>query len=116
MDKVQIQQVIVNLLRNAVEALDGRDVREITVASEAEGDRHIAIEVRDTGPGVAPEMLERLFQPFATTKQEGMGIGLSICRKIVESHGGRLTYHPNPRGGAVFRLSLLLAEPGEAAA
>ena len=116
MDKVQIQQVIVNLLRNAVEALDGRDVREITVASEAEGERHVAIEVSDTGAGVAPEILERLFQPFATTKPEGMGIGLSICRKIVESHGGRLTYHPNPRGGAVFRLSLLLAESRESAA
>ncbi len=116
MDKVQIQQVIVNLLRNAIEALDGRDVREITVASEPEGEKHIAIEVRDTGPGVAPEMLERLFQPFATTKQEGMGIGLSICRKIAESHGGRLTYHPNPRGGAVFRLTLILAAPNQAAA
>lgn len=116
MDKVQIQQVIVNLLRNAIEALDGRDLREITVASEPEGERHIAIEVRDTGPGVAPEMLERLFQPFATTKQEGMGIGLSICRKIAESHGGRLTYHPNPRGGAVFRLTLILATPDQAAA
>jgi two-component system, LuxR family, sensor kinase FixL len=108
-DRIQLQQVLVNLIRNAVEAMEsGR--RELTLSAAPDGDGGVAIRVADTGPGLAPEVVERLFQPFVTTKPQGMGIGLSICRAIVEAHGGDLRAEPNPGGGTVFAFSLP-AEP-----
>lgn len=104
-DRVQIQQVVLNLVRNAVEALAAVDRRELVIRSMAMG-KDIEIAIRDTGPGLAPEVSAKLFQPFVTTKQKGMGIGLSICRSIVEAHGGRLSAAHNPGGGTVFTFTL----------
>jgi two-component system sensor kinase FixL len=106
-DTVQIQQVLLNLVRNAVEAMEGGERRELTIAARALPAENLAeITVSDTGPGIAPEIAERLFEPFTTTKPSGMGLGLSICREIVQAHRGRLTTAANPGGGTIFRLSL----------
>jgi two-component system, LuxR family, sensor kinase FixL len=105
-DKVQIQQVLLNLLRNAIEAMEASTKRELTVASAAAEDDMVAISVADTGPGIAAEMASQLFQPFATTKRHGMGVGLSISRTIVEAHGGRIWADGNPGGGTTFRFTL----------
>src|SRR5215831_13291150 len=91
-DRVQIQQVMVNLIVNAVQAMsgDGNNRRELQISTETDEVEGVRIGVRDTGPGLTPESLSRLFEPFYTTKAEGMGMGLAICRSIVEAHGGRL--------------------------
>ncbi len=105
-DKVQIQQVLLNLMRNAVEAMEESDKRELTVASAADKDDMVAIWVADTGLGITPEISSQLFQPFFTTKRHGMGVGLSICRTIVEAHGGQISVEPNPGGGTIFCFTL----------
>jgi two-component system, LuxR family, sensor kinase FixL len=106
-DPVQIQQVVLNLVRNAVEAMESVERRELQVATRALPGAALAeVTITDSGPGIAPEIADRLFQPFVTTKKAGMGLGLSICREIVEAHNGRLSVMPNPSGGTVFRLSL----------
>jgi two-component system, LuxR family, sensor kinase FixL len=107
-DPVQIQQVLLNLLRNAVEAVQGGKRREIEIAS-ARVDDEAEIRVSDTGPGLAAEVRERLFEPFVTTKEQGMGVGLSICRGIVERHGGRVWAEDRDGGGTTFRVRLPLA-------
>jgi len=109
-DKIQIQQVLHNLMRNAVEAMQETSRRELTVSTHQLDKETVQVFVSDTGPGIAPEIAEQLFQPFVTTKRHGMGVGLSISRTIVESHGGRLWAEPNPGGGAVFRLTLKTIE------
>jgi PAS domain S-box-containing protein len=110
-DEVQLQQVLINLLVNACDAMvaaaDGG--RAITVRVAAEPDEQLHISVSDCGPGIAPAVLERLFEPFYTTKENGMGLGLSICRGIVGAHGGRLWAENGAQGGAVFHLCLPLA-------
>ena len=110
LDPVQIQQVVLNLVRNAVEAMETVEKRELTISTRLAGGK-IETSVADTGPGIAPELAARLFQPFVTTKKTGMGLGLSICREIVESHHGRLTASPRPGGGTIFRL--ILPTPGQ---
>lgn len=105
-DKIQIQQVLLNLMRNAIEAMEDGDRREMTVSTRVLDPETVEVAVIDTGCGIAPEVLAKLFQPFVTTKRQGMGVGLSISRTIVESHGGRLWAEPNPEGGTVFRLTL----------
>lgn len=110
-DKLQIQQVLVNLMRNAVEAMAASERRELTVATGMSGPNQVEVRVVDTGPGIAPEIVGRLFQPFVTTKARGMGVGLSICRSIVEAHGGKLAAEPRPGGGTVFRFALPAASP-----
>jgi two-component system sensor kinase FixL len=112
LDKIQIHQVITNLIRNGVDALDGVKRREIVISTRRAGQDAIEIQVADTGVGLAPEVAERLFQPFVTSKPGGLGIGLSICRSIVEAHGGRLWASPNPGGGAIFHVRLPAAEAG----
>lgn len=104
-DPVQIQQVILNLVRNAIEAMEGVDRRELRVATRQTGDE-VEASVADTGPGIAPELADRLFQPFVTTKKAGMGLGLSICREIIEAHHGHLTAGSRGGGGTVFSLTL----------
>jgi two-component system, LuxR family, sensor kinase FixL len=115
-DPVQIQQVVLNLVRNAVEAMEEVERRELVIGTRAVTDQEMAeVVVADSGPGIAPELADRLFQPFVTTKKTGMGLGLSICREIVEAHHGRLTVAPGSSGGTVFRLTLPTASREEAA-
>ena len=105
-DKVQIQQVLLNLIRNAIEAMDGCARRDLVVATALLPDNMVEISVADTGSGIAPEVAAQLFQPFVTSKPQGMGVGLSISRTIVEAHGGAIAPRPNPGGGTVFSLTL----------
>ena len=111
-DRIQIQQVLVNLLRNGLDAMDGAERREIKVSSRLAAPDVLEIAVTDTGPGIAPDALARLFEPFFTTKVSGLGVGLSISRGIVEAHGGEMSAHNNPDGGATFRLTLPLRPKG----
>lgn len=104
-DAVQIQQVVLNLVRNAIEAMEQVDRRELVIGTCALPNM-VEVTVADTGPGIAPEMADRLFQPFVSTKKAGMGLGLSICREIVEAHHGRLTHATRTKGGTVFRVNL----------
>ena len=112
MDKVQIQQVVLNLVRNAIEAMAESEQRELTVATVLREASLAEIVVADTGPGIAPEVAERLFQPFTTTKKTGMGVGLSICREIVEAHGGHIVAAANTPRGTVFRVTLPIVAGG----
>lgn len=117
-DKVQVQQVLINLVRNAIDAMQECERRELVIGTRAAGDRTVEVFVADSGTGIPEEIREQLFKPFMTTKQGGMGVGLSISKRIIEAHGGRLWAEPNPGGGTVFRFTLALAagtgEEGEA--
>jgi two-component system sensor kinase FixL len=104
-DRVQIQQVVVNLMRNAVEAMDGAQKRELSLSTSV-ADGFVRLDVADSGHGLSEDMRRALFTPFRTTKANGMGLGLSISRSIVEAHGGRIWAEPNPRGGAIFSFTL----------
>ena len=108
-DKVQIQQVVINLVRNSIEAMAGAKQRSLTVETRAGGPGLVEVVVSDTGPGLTREVAEKLFQPFVTTKEKGMGIGLTICQSIVEAHNGSIWAMPNAPSGAVFRFTLPVA-------
>jgi two-component system sensor kinase FixL len=108
-DRVQFQQVLFNLLRNAFEATTGRKVRSVIVSTILK-DKEIEVGVADSGSGISPEVAENLFRPFMTTKESGMGVGLSICRTIVEGMGGRIWHQSSPLGGAMFVFTVPLAE------
>ncbi|MCO5130487.1 MAG: PAS domain S-box protein [Xanthobacteraceae bacterium] len=108
-DRVQIQQVLVNLFRNALEAMAGSPKRELAAASAKTADDMVELSISDTGHGFSEVALANLFQTFFTTKETGMGVGLSISRSIVEAHGGRMWAETNPSGGATFRLTLPIA-------
>ena len=112
-DKVQVQQVLLNLIRNGIEAMLESGQRELTISSRRVEDGMVRLDVADTGTGIAPEIAGQLFQPFVTTKRTGMGVGLSISRTIVEAHGGRLWAEPNPGGGTIFRFTLRIVEEKE---
>ncbi|GAA0527792.1 two-component system sensor kinase FixL [Rhizomicrobium palustre] len=105
-DKIQIQQVLVNLLRNASEAMAQSPQRDLTLSTARHDDGAVLVRVYDTGSGVPEAVAQRLFLPFVTTKPSGMGIGLAISRTIIESHGGRLSMSPNPAGGTIFQFTL----------
>lgn len=112
-DKTQVQQVCINLVRNAVEAMQTSQRRELTITTARDGKDMIAVRVADTGSGITDEVRAQLFTPFVTTKSEGMGVGLSICRGIIESHGGQIDVEPNPQGGASFFFTLPAVEEAE---
>ena len=107
-DRIQLQQVVVNLLVNSVQAIaqGGGPVRRIELCTVADGDGAVAFTIRDTGPGIAEENLERVFDSFFTTKDTGMGIGLAICQSIIVGHGGTIAVSNHPDGGAQFRSLL----------
>jgi two-component system sensor kinase FixL len=105
-DAVQIQQVLVNLIRNAIDAMQKSDLRRIRIASAVVSPRWIEISVEDSGPGLPAVEAETLFHPFQSSKPEGLGVGLSISKTIVEAHGGTITAEPARDGGACFRFTL----------
>lgn len=112
-DRVQIQQVLVNLFRNALEAMANTDRRELVVTNARATEDMIEVEVSDTGHGFSDDVQTKLFQTFFTTKETGMGVGLSISRTIVEAHGGRMSVESNPSGGATFHFTLPAASSSE---
>jgi C4-dicarboxylate-specific signal transduction histidine kinase len=107
-DRIQLQQVLLNLITNAIEAMMAakEGLRILVVRSESSKDGGVAVSVADTGKGIAPQEIDQIFNPLFTTKPDGMGMGLSICRSIVESHDGNLMVFPNSPQGAVFQLVL----------
>lgn len=106
MDRIQIQQVVVNLVRNSLDATAGQDNRAITVETSNGEENTVQVSVSDNGPGIEKEIAEKLFQPFNTSKSDGMGIGLSISRTIIEQHGGAIWATPKEGGGVVFSFTL----------
>ena len=106
-DRVQLQQVMLNLIINAIQAMSGLDagVRELSITTENAESEGVRVAVRDSGPGLNSESLERLFEPFYTTKRDGMGMGLSICHSIIEAHGGQLWATGQPRA-ALFQFTI----------
>jgi C4-dicarboxylate-specific signal transduction histidine kinase len=108
LDKIQLEQVLSNLLRNSIEALQdhGPQPRQLTIETALNTPQTLTITVRDNGPGIPPPFLPKLFDLYFTTKTSGMGVGLSICRTIIEAHGGHITANNNAEGGACFQMTL----------
>ena len=113
--RVQLQQVLLNLIANAAESMASVEqrARVLTLRSQKTGDCDIVVTVEDTGNGIDRVDLERVFEPFFSTKPGGMGMGLSICRSIIEAHGGRIAASPAREGGSVFQVSLPCDEPNQ---
>jgi two-component system sensor kinase FixL len=109
-DRVQARQVVINLVRNALEAMRGSRRAELRIGARRNAEALIEVFVADNGPGLSQDVAARLFEPFVTGKSDGMGIGLSICRSLVEAHGGRIWAQPSASGGAEFRFTLRPAE------
>jgi signal transduction histidine kinase len=107
-DRVQLQQVVLNLILNALQAMGtvSEDARQMLITTSQTEMNDLCIGVQDTGPGLSPENLSRLFEPFYTTKPNGMGMGLAICRSIVEAHGGRLWATACEPHGALFQFTI----------
>jgi signal transduction histidine kinase len=107
-DRVQLQQVILNLILNAIEAMGSVEerARMLSIKTEQTGPEGILVAVNDSGPGIDPQHLKRVFEPFYTTKNGGLGMGLSICRSIIDAHGGRLWADVDGPRGAVFQFTL----------
>jgi signal transduction histidine kinase len=107
-DHIQLQQVILNLVKNAIDAMSGRPFgeRHLRVATGSDGHSDVSFSIRDSGPGIPAEDRERIFNPFFTTKLHGMGLGLSICRTIVEEHGGNLRLTETGPGSSTFEIVL----------
>jgi two-component system sensor kinase FixL len=105
-NRIQVQQVLINLIHNALEAMAGTSRREIAITTALVDTGLIEISVSDSGAGLAADIADHLFEPFVSSRSKGMGLGLSIARSIVEAHGGKITAEPNPDGGAIFRFIL----------
>ena len=115
-DRIQIQQVILNLIRNAIEAMEDQSNSRLHITSERDDDGMLCVTVADNGPGLAPEIEERLFEPFRSTKEAGLGLGLSISATIVEAHGGRIWADRSKMGGTAFHFTIIDADSEEAKA
>ena len=111
--RIQLQQVLLNLIANAVDSMTSAERRVLTIRSLNANDSGILIAVEDTGTGIDQDNLERVFGPFFSTKPEGMGMGLSICRSIIEAHGGRITASPSQDGGSLFQIGLPTDDPSQ---
>jgi signal transduction histidine kinase len=107
-DRIMIEQVVLNLVKNGIESMQQTppEARTLNLAARFDGEGMVEVTVADRGCGMTDDQVERLYTPFFTTKAEGMGMGLNICRSIVEFHDGRLWVQPNPGGGSVFRFTL----------
>jgi two-component system sensor kinase FixL len=112
-DRVQIQQVLLNLIRNAMDAMETTHARDLAISVTSVEDKLARISVADTGAGISPDIAEQLFQPFITTKRHGMGVGLSISRTIIEAHGGQIWVAANPSGGTIFHFTLATVDEGD---
>jgi two-component system sensor kinase FixL len=115
-DRIQVQQVLLNLMRNAIEAMQDTPDPRLLITSQREAGGLIRISVEDSGPGLAREVAERLFEPFLTTKVQGMGLGLSICSAIISAHGGRIWADRSKLGGTAFHFTVVDADSEEAKA
>jgi two-component system sensor kinase FixL len=113
-DKIQIQQVLMNLIRNAIEAMQDSEIRELTIATSRFGEYQVSVVVRDTGPGMSEDVRRKLFQPFVTTKEGGMGVGLMICQSIIQFHGGTIEVSPREEPGTAFCIRLPADEASSA--
>ena len=106
-DRIQVQQVVLNLVRNAIEAMAASKVRRLGITSKKAGGDYVEVSIEDSGPGLPEEVAEHLFQPFVSTKSEGMGLGLSICHTIINGHGGRIWAEASKLGGTAFHFTLM---------
>ena len=116
-DRVQLQQAVLNLIMNSLDAMDGVPVdrRQLAVTARRLDEAFVEVAVSDTGHGIRDERLSRVFEPFETSKSGGLGLGLAISKTIIEAHGGRISVERNERGGATFRFTIRVAEPGASA-
>ena len=115
-DRIQLQQVILNLIRNAIEAMEVQANSRLHITSERDGNGMLCVTVADNGPGLAPEIEARLFEPFRSTKESGLGLGLSISATIIEAHGGRIWADRSKMGGTAFHFTIIDADSEEASA
>jgi signal transduction histidine kinase len=105
-NEIQLKQVILNVVLNAIDSMSSTEHRVLSISSELAGQDRVLVSIADTGSGIEPSKVGRVFEPLFTTKPRGMGMGLSICRSIIESHGGRIWASARASGGAVFQFEL----------